>query len=128
MTRRTKIVATLGPASSDAKTLARMIDAGLDVVRMNFSHGTAAEHKARVELVRKLARKAGRAVGVLGNPSVDYIMFCASTAGYVGTGVSYVAASSVPLAAGQADVPHMQQAQRQPRRSRVHSAPFSSAV
>jgi pyruvate kinase len=65
MIRRTKIVATLGPASSDAKTLARMIDAGLDVVRMNFSHGTAAEHKARVELVRSLARRAGRAVGVL---------------------------------------------------------------
>lgn len=65
MTRRTKIVATLGPASSDAKTLSRMIAAGLDVVRMNFSHGTAAEHKARVELVRKLARNAGRAVGVL---------------------------------------------------------------
>ncbi|HEX2826350.1 MAG TPA: pyruvate kinase [Burkholderiales bacterium] len=63
--RRTKIVATLGPASSDAKTLSRMIEAGLDVVRMNFSHGTAAEHKKRVELVRSLARKAGRAVGVL---------------------------------------------------------------
>ncbi|HYC44230.1 MAG TPA: pyruvate kinase [Burkholderiales bacterium] len=63
--RRTKIVATLGPASSDAKTLERMIAAGLDVVRMNFSHGTAAEHKKRVELVRSLARKAGRAVGVL---------------------------------------------------------------
>jgi pyruvate kinase len=63
--RRTKIVATLGPASSDAKTLSRMIEAGLDVVRMNFSHGTAAEHKKRVELVRTLARKAGRAVGVL---------------------------------------------------------------
>ena len=63
--RRTKIVATLGPASSDAKTLERMIAAGLDVVRMNFSHGTAAEHKQRVELVRALARKAGRAVGVL---------------------------------------------------------------
>jgi pyruvate kinase len=63
--RRTKIVATLGPASSDAKTLERMIEAGLDVVRMNFSHGTAAEHKKRVELVRSLARKAGRAVGVL---------------------------------------------------------------
>jgi pyruvate kinase len=63
--RRTKIVATLGPASSDAKTLSRMIEAGLDVVRMNFSHGTAAEHKQRVELVRSLARKAGRAVGVL---------------------------------------------------------------
>ena len=63
--RRTKIVATLGPASSDSKTLERMIEAGLDVVRMNFSHGTAAEHKKRVELVRALARKAGRAVGVL---------------------------------------------------------------
>jgi pyruvate kinase len=65
MARRTKIVATLGPASSDPKTLARMIEAGLDVVRMNFSHGTAAEHGKRVELVRSLARKAGRAIGVL---------------------------------------------------------------
>ena len=65
MQRRTKIVATLGPASSDTKTLERMIEAGLDVVRMNFSHGTSAEHKERVELVRSLAQRAGRAVGVL---------------------------------------------------------------
>ncbi|MCE9639195.1 MAG: pyruvate kinase [Betaproteobacteria bacterium] len=65
MPRRTKIVATLGPASSDKVTLLRMIEAGLDVVRMNFSHGTAKEHTARVELVRELARKAGRSVGVL---------------------------------------------------------------
>jgi len=65
MPRRTKIVATLGPASSDAKTLTRMIDAGLDVVRMNFSHGSADEHRKRVNLVRNLARKAGRAIGVL---------------------------------------------------------------
>jgi pyruvate kinase len=65
MPRRTKIVATLGPASSDPKTLERMIEAGLDVVRMNFSHGSAAEHARRVALVRSLARKAGRAVGVL---------------------------------------------------------------
>jgi len=65
MPRHTKIVATLGPASSDKKTLARMIEAGLDVVRMNFSHGTANEHTDRVELVRALARKAGRSVGVL---------------------------------------------------------------
>lgn len=65
MLRRTKIVATLGPASSAPKVLARMIDAGLDVVRVNFSHGTAAEHRRQVELVRTLARKAGRAVGVL---------------------------------------------------------------
>jgi pyruvate kinase len=65
MIRRTKVVATLGPASSDAKTLSRMIDAGLDVVRINFSHGSPDEHRARVNLVRQLARKAGRAVGVL---------------------------------------------------------------
>ncbi|HZM45207.1 MAG TPA: pyruvate kinase [Burkholderiales bacterium] len=65
MFRRTKIVATLGPASSDQKTLSRMIAAGLDVVRMNFSHGTADEHRKRVELVRELARKARRTVGVL---------------------------------------------------------------
>ncbi len=65
MIRRTKVVATLGPASSDAKTLTRMIAAGLDVVRINFSHGTPDEHRARVNLVRSLARKAGRAVGVL---------------------------------------------------------------
>ncbi len=65
MTRRTKIVATLGPASTDRKTLERMIAAGMDVVRMNFSHGSADEHRKRVALVRQLALKAGRAVGVL---------------------------------------------------------------
>lgn len=65
MLRRTKIVATLGPASSRPKVLARMIEAGLDVVRVNFSHGLAGEHRKRVELVRSLARKAGRAIGVL---------------------------------------------------------------
>jgi pyruvate kinase len=65
MPRRTKIVATLGPASNDPGTLARMIEAGLDVVRLNFSHGTAAEHRRSVEMVRELARKAGRAIGVL---------------------------------------------------------------
>jgi pyruvate kinase len=65
MIRRTKVVATLGPASSDSKTLTRMIEAGLDVVRINFSHGAPDEHRARVNLVRQLARKAGRAVGVL---------------------------------------------------------------
>ena len=65
MIRRTKVVATLGPASGDASTLMRMIEAGLDVVRINFSHGSPDEHRARVSLVRALARKAGRAVGVL---------------------------------------------------------------
>lgn len=65
MIRRTKIVATLGPASSDAKVLDSMMEAGLDVVRLNFSHGTAQDHIDRAELVRSLARARGRAIGVL---------------------------------------------------------------
>ncbi len=65
MLRRTKIVATLGPASSDPKVLDRMIEAGVDVVRLNFSHGSAEEHIQNAELVRALAKTRGRAVGVL---------------------------------------------------------------
>ena len=65
MIRRTKIVATLGPACRDPKVLERMINAGVDVVRINFSHGTREEHIEYAELTRSLARSAGHAVGVL---------------------------------------------------------------
>jgi len=65
MRRRTKIVATLGPSSSSPEMLNRMIDAGIDVVRLNFSHGTAEEHIQRAELIRTLAREHHRPVGVL---------------------------------------------------------------
>ncbi|MGA7178876.1 MAG: pyruvate kinase [Thiobacillaceae bacterium] len=65
MIRRTKIVGTLGPASSDPKVLDKMMEAGLDVVRLNFSHGKPEDHIERAELVRSLARARGRAVGVL---------------------------------------------------------------
>jgi pyruvate kinase len=65
MQRSTKIVATLGPASSDAATLERMFVAGVDVVRLNFSHGTADDHRKRAELVRDTCRKVGRAVGIM---------------------------------------------------------------
>jgi pyruvate kinase len=63
--RSTKIVATLGPASSDANVLERMFRAGVDVVRMNFSHGSAEDHKNRAALVRDLCRKTGRTVGIM---------------------------------------------------------------
>jgi pyruvate kinase len=63
--RATKIVATLGPATSDANVLEQLIAAGVNVVRMNFSHGTAQEHSDRVELVRQLASRLGRDVGIL---------------------------------------------------------------
>lgn len=65
MTRHTKIVATLGPASSDPQVLERMICAGVDVVRLNFSHGKAEDHIARANLVRDAAARVGRPVGIL---------------------------------------------------------------
>ena len=58
--RATKIVATLGPASSAADVLQQLITAGVDVVRLNFSHGTAADHLARAELVREVSKQVGR--------------------------------------------------------------------
>jgi pyruvate kinase len=63
--RSTKIVATLGPASSAPEVLERMFRAGVDVVRMNFSHGSAEDHLERAELVRELCRKTGRTVGIM---------------------------------------------------------------
>jgi len=65
MERSTKIVATLGPASSSPEVMEQIIAAGVDVVRLNFSHGTGDDHRKRVELVRELSRKLGRAVGVM---------------------------------------------------------------
>ena len=65
MLRSTKIVATLGPSSSDPAVLERMIAAGVDVVRLNFSHGTAEDHLKRAEMVKEIARKVGRTVGIM---------------------------------------------------------------
>jgi pyruvate kinase len=65
MLRSTKIVATLGPASSDPAVLERMVRAGVDVVRLNFSHGSAADHEKRAELVREISRKCGRTVAIM---------------------------------------------------------------
>lgn len=62
---KTKIVATLGPASQDEGVLSKMLDAGVNVVRLNFSHGTAQEHIEKANLVRKLAKQKGKTVGVL---------------------------------------------------------------
>ncbi len=67
MSRHTKIVATLGPASSSQDVLERLVQAGIDVVRMNFSHGTAEDHRARAEGIRAAAAKYGRTVGILGD-------------------------------------------------------------
>ncbi len=63
--RATKIVATLGPATADPAVLERLIKAGVNVVRVNFSHGSADEHTRTVSLVREIAHRLGRDVGVL---------------------------------------------------------------
>src|SRR5206468_1236570 len=65
MPRSTKIVATLGPASSEPAVLERMIRAGVDVVRLNFSHGSAADHEQRAALVKSIASKTGRTVAIM---------------------------------------------------------------
>jgi pyruvate kinase len=63
--RRAKIVCTLGPAVDSYDQLKTLVEAGMNVARLNFSHGTHAEHEARFQRVRKVAEETGRAVGVL---------------------------------------------------------------
>lgn len=63
--RKTKIVATLGPASADRQVIRRMIEAGMDVARLNFSHGDFETHRQTTEWVREAAEATGRAVAVL---------------------------------------------------------------
>ncbi len=63
--RRTKIVATIGPASREPETLLRMVQAGMDVARLNYSHGTLEEHAETVQRVRDAAGRAGRPVAIL---------------------------------------------------------------
>ncbi len=65
--RRTKIVATLGPATETYESLQMLVEAGVDVVRMNFSHGTADAHRRRAELIRTASCSAGCDVAILGD-------------------------------------------------------------
>ena len=64
-TRRAKIIATLGPTSSDVETIADLWDAGADVFRLNFSHGSHEDHAARVADIREVEKQAGRPIGIL---------------------------------------------------------------
>lgn len=63
--RRTKIIATLGPATSNQATIESIIHAGVDVVRLNFSHGTREQHMQTAQIVRSTAQKLNRSVGIL---------------------------------------------------------------
>lgn len=63
--RKTKIVCTIGPASESPETLEKLIEAGMNVARLNFSHGTHEEHEVRINLIREVAEKLGKPVGIL---------------------------------------------------------------
>lgn len=63
--RKTKIVCTLGPATKDENVLRRLIEEGMDVARLNFSHGTHADHKERIEMIKKLRRELDKPVAIL---------------------------------------------------------------
>ena len=63
--RNAKIVATLGPSSTDHAVIRALFDAGADVFRLNFSHGTHDDHKQRLDTIRAIERDSGRPIGVL---------------------------------------------------------------
>jgi len=65
--RNAKIVATLGPASSSEEVIRKLFVAGVDMFRLNFSHGTQAEHKERFDAVRRIGREFNRPIGILGD-------------------------------------------------------------
>ncbi len=65
--RHTKIIATLGPATDSEKVMGELMDAGIDLVRLNFSHGTHEEHAWRIKTLRKLSKEKDYEVGVLGD-------------------------------------------------------------
>ncbi len=88
--RNAKIVATLGPASSNADTIRALFLAGVDVFRLNFSHGSAGDHRARFAILRELERQTGRPIGILADLQGPKLR--------VGT----FAAGPVELVAGQA--------------------------
>jgi pyruvate kinase len=100
--RRTKIVATLGPATDDPSVLSEMVRAGVDVVRLNFSHGAVADHARRVELVREAARQAGRYVGVLGDLQGPKIRIDRFAAGKImlKDGAEFTLDAALPVDAG----------------------------
>ncbi len=103
MLRRTKIIATLGPATDDPKVLDALIQAGVDVVRVNFSHGQAEDHLERAQTVRNRARAHGRQVGVLADlqgPKIRIECFRDADRVELEEGAHFVLDATLPADAG----------------------------
>jgi pyruvate kinase len=83
MRRRTKIIATLGPATDEDSGIEKMIRAGIDLVRINFSHGNLVDHQRRVDTVRRCAAALDREVGILGDLQGPKIRIAKFQNGYV---------------------------------------------
>jgi pyruvate kinase len=64
---RTKIVCTLGPASDSEDVVRAMVHAGMDVARLNFSHGTHEDHRRRIDIVRRVADEMGATIALMGD-------------------------------------------------------------
>jgi pyruvate kinase len=102
MLRRTKIVATLGPASENLETLKKMIGAGLNIVRNNFSHGTARDHKKRIDTVRQAAKEMNVIVGILADlqgPKIRVSKFKAGKV-FLADGAEFVLDAALDVDAG----------------------------
>lgn len=82
-TKRTKILATMGPASSGPEIIEKLINAGVNCFRLNFSHGAAEEHMARADAVRSVAKKLGVHIGLLGDLQGPKIRICKFAEGFV---------------------------------------------
>lgn len=65
MSKKTKIICTIGPASEDKETLKKLVESGMNIARLNFSHGSYDEHKARIELIREVSKEMGKPIGIL---------------------------------------------------------------
>ena len=100
--RRTKIVATLGPATDRPGMLARLVAAGLDAARLNYSHGSAVDHAARARAVREAAMAAGREIGLIADlqgPKIRLECFCNGTVELT-EGARFLIDAEWPSAAG----------------------------
>ncbi len=106
MRRRTKIIATLGPATSEQKMLDALIDAGVDVVRLNLSHGSHEEHRQRVEMVRQRSKTKGHSVGVLidlQGPKIRIARFADAAGVELEEGDAFILDSLCSVAGGNAE-------------------------
>ncbi|QII86667.1 pyruvate kinase [Bordetella hinzii] len=104
--RRTKIVATLGPASSSPQMIGALIDAGMDVARLNFSHGSADDHRERARTIRRLAAERGRFVAIMGDlqgPKIRIARFADKQVTLL-AGQAFTLSRSYPKDAGNASI------------------------